>query len=566
MPPPSGDPCPMTDAQNALSTPAPGDESAPANQSTRPSRRWMKRLAWAFALLFLTLAVLRWAWGCEAERRLQAKIAEYRAAGQPVLFEDFAREPIPDNVNAALLLMRAAGLAQPARSAATQVSGVTARPMVDTGDLAKYAATSPEHRDLLTALITDNQPALNLVHDAARLTQADWGTRLKSPAITVMFPNLSSQRALAKLEWAAAAHEHLRGDDAAALAHLRDLLAVGHHIAQETPSLITHFVHIAIGQVLVSAIESMAHELSISEDAPNGADLPRPASRADVQALLRALLDERELREDCCQAFYAERIYQLDTVQCLVDGRLTLSGVNGGPLAGPRSWAERTLALLIGPAWKLDAIHMMECSTAAAAAGSAPNWATAQALLPPEPQPPSGFDKLPQMMSSILLPSLGRAVELHFQALAKRRMAVLALAIRLYEIDHGRRPTTLDELVPDYLSAVPRDPFDGADGPIRYLPDAPSPLLYSVASNGSDDGGAFALAPLPQGGVAERTSPDLPFFLNGDRPLPPPPPPPAPASASAAPSTQAADDHPNIEDGERDQHQQEPEAGADQPE
>jgi hypothetical protein len=41
-----------------------------------------------------------------------------------------------------------------------------------------------------------------------------------------------------------------------------------------------------------------------------------------------------------------------------------------------------------------------------------------------------------------------------------------AAALRLFEIRRGRAPASLDELVPDFLAAVPRDPFTG--GPLRY--------------------------------------------------------------------------------------------------
>ncbi len=103
----------------------------------------------------------------------------------------------------------------------------------------------------------------------------------------------------------------------------------------------------------------------------------------------------------------------------------------------------------------------------------------------------------------------------HYCSLAESRMAATALAIRLYELDHGRRPELLGALVPDYLSEIPLDPFDSHGVEIRYLPDANPPLLYSVSADGVDSGGAFTLT--KRGGV-DTQSPDLPFFLNGDRP------------------------------------------------
>ena len=52
---------------------------------------WLKRITCAgIAYMIFLLAVRLW-WGWEAQRRLDAAIEERRAAGQPVLLEDFMR-------------------------------------------------------------------------------------------------------------------------------------------------------------------------------------------------------------------------------------------------------------------------------------------------------------------------------------------------------------------------------------------------------------------------------------------------------------------------------------------
>ncbi len=77
--------------------------------------------------------------------------------------------------------------------------------------------------------------------------------------------------------------------------------------------------------------------------------------------------------------------------------------------------------------------------------------------------------------------------------LAQLRGMALFLALRAYEIDHGRLPDRLDELAPAYLSRVPVDPFSGK--PFGYLrsgvPGLPAEAwaIYSVGGNCADDGG-----------------------------------------------------------------------------
>ena len=117
------------------------------------------------------------------------------------------------------------------------------------------------------------------------------------------------------------------------------------------------------------------------------------------------------------------------------------------------------------------------------------------------------------MLASLLLPALDVVTRMHFTMVAKRRLTATAAAIRLYEIDHGRRPDRLEDLVPTYLPAVPIDPWSLTEQTLRYKPQggvvlssddihryennpeqfAPQPgtpaMLYSVGPNQHDDGG-----------------------------------------------------------------------------
>ena len=70
---------------------------------------------------------------------------------------------------------------------------------------------------------------------------------------------------------------------------------------------------------------------------------------------------------------------------------------------------------------------------------------------------------------------------------AKVRLARAAAAVAWYSERHGRTPTSLQELVPDFLSDVPQDPFSRA--PLLYSRTATSATLYSYGPDGDDDGG-----------------------------------------------------------------------------
>ena len=67
------------------------------------------------------------------------------------------------------------------------------------------------------------------------------------------------------------------------------------------------------------------------------------------------------------------------------------------------------------------------------------------------------------------------------------RTAAAALAAERFRMEEGRWPHSLDQLVPRYITAVPRDPF--VEGPIKLLKLPDGLFIYSVGFDGHDDGG-----------------------------------------------------------------------------
>ena len=503
-------------------------EVASTDTPIPPRFWWLRRLGAAAAVFVLSLAGVRVWWGHVAESRLQAKIAEYRAAGQPVLIEDFAVEPVPDEENGAYFLRQAASLAQPKE---------------EMTDIAYDARLRAEHANELQQYVVANAAALKLIREARSKTRTDWNQKLTSPVITMLLPNLSPQRMLAKLARTAALQQHAVGNDAEAVEMMHDILDLARHVDRTSPCLISFLVAIAIDALGTSTVEYMSHDLLIATKNPATRDAAQPATRQQVEDLIRDLLEEQGLDDAWRHNLCGERMGQVDTMLGVIRRSPTSLLGNASLVAEP----------FLTPAWKLDTVILMERTTATIEAGLAPSWPAAQAALPnPHPSPRCSADQIAHLFGSILPGADDGAVQLRFRLLNERRMAALALAIRLYEVEHGHRPAALSELVPDYLPAVPRDPFDADNGSIRYRPDAPSPLLYSVGLNGIDENGAFS-------GSADWRPKDIPFFLNGDRPRPVPrrdatsqssPRPTAPPT-----STQAVVDDQQPEDADRKQRE-----------
>ncbi len=100
--------------------------------------------------------------------------------------------------------------------------------------------------------------------------------------------------------------------------------------------------------------------------------------------------------------------------------------------------------------------------------------------------------KIPDFMDAFgdygLAPVVSKVVRIE----TARRVVVTAIALKRFQLAHGKSPETLDELEPGFLSTIPIDPYDGK--PLHYYANADGTyLLYSVGENGRDDGGDPAL-------------------------------------------------------------------------
>ncbi len=104
----------------------------------------------------------------------------------------------------------------------------------------------------------------------------------------------------------------------------------------------------------------------------------------------------------------------------------------------------------------------------------------------------------------VLMPALSNASIKPHQVAQHRDGILTAIALELYRRRHGKWPTSLDDLTPQYLPQVPIDRFDGK--PLRYVVREGRPILYSIGTNHKDDGGVAALDQndVPQPTAASR--------------------------------------------------------------
>jgi hypothetical protein len=67
-------------------------------------------------------------------------------------------------------------------------------------------------------------------------------------------------------------------------------------------------------------------------------------------------------------------------------------------------------------------------------------------------------------------------------------MTLAAIALKRFELRNGKLPSSLEALVPEFLTAVPYDYMNAK--PLRYRVESDGRhVIYSVGEDGKDDGG-----------------------------------------------------------------------------
>lgn len=487
----------------------------PTVEPIPPRFWWLKRIGAGVVLYLLVLVAARLWWGHFAENRLQAQIDKYHAAGQPTAIEDFAIPFVPDEENGAYYLREA-------MKKFVQPPGMSKEEYQAALDSTWW----PQNAAAVRQVVAANAESLALIRTARSKETADWGYRLTSPLLGMLLPRLGEQRQLARLALAAALDQHARGDDAEAVESLRDIFGVSRHMQTMEPFRVVYLTQMAVDAVGAASVQRVLHDLSIANGAAGSSTCVTPVRREQLLALIDDLQNDELVLSAWQRDWYGERLMILDTVRIMTSTSNPFAAVLGfGFAAVP--WP---VATVFGPAWKLEVIPRMQRLTALAYAGSVPDYFLARGLVQDQLPEAQSAVSLAANFGSMLFPEHGDLqFSHHFRCLAARRLAAVAVALRLYEVEQGHRPVSLDELVPAYLKDIPRDPFDPNEGVMRYLPDGPSPMVYSVGDNGIDDGGTYGC--YDDGAVNDRTL-DLPFFLAQDRPRAAPPPLPSPRKPS----------------------------------
>lgn len=463
----------MSDAVNNAPV---SDPDSPSEATPIPSRyKWLKRFTKIGVLLIIFVIILRIGWGMIAQRRLDTLIESYRAAGQLVTAAEFDAklDAVPDDENAAVLYEEAMEY---------YTGGAKAFPLlVQYHNDESIIVTQPRVAD---AFMQANVEALAIVRRATERPQVAWSHRLQGPR----FASLSMHRMLAKVLSFTSGYQLMRGNCEGAVDTLYDFVSFS-DATGEHPMVISSLVSWACHDLCFSYLEKFGEELLVSKR--NGTIHEKLAKREQVERLIELLLDERRCRQAAIRGCHADRAHSLSQSRTWEDIGQPPLGQAGGV---PTELRTSILRFIAHPVVVLDMRRQAEYYTRTAAAISERTWVAALQHFSADSLAATVLRRSvrPVSFSAGYRARQGmyqRICELFFRHIARRRMAAVALAIKLYEVDHRARPPELSALVPDYLAEVPPDPFANGEDTFIYKPLAVRPLLYSVGTDGSDDGG-----------------------------------------------------------------------------
>ena len=421
------------------------------DRSARKPRIWLWLAATAVLGLLLLIVALA-TWQTQKGAQVRSALAEIARSGEPATaaeLELFYAPPAPDQDSSQLWLDGSALLDVPAfQQAANDL------PIV--GTEAKIPPPGEPWSDLeaADALLKQYESALAKLHEAAdRGGAARYPTQFNQ-GFNMLLTHAQRLRGAARLLALEAHVRAHRGDASGTAQSIEAMLALGRSLENE-PVIVSMLVRLACEGMARHHLTDLLPHVAFADQ-----DLVRLQNRlAQIKhepALRRALLGERVLGYQELEKLGfgsmpwnsgsadVQTVY-LDSMQRLLT-------------ASQRPW----------PAALADARQV-------------------EAELEQNAQAASSFGRGKYVMTAGVAASAVAAFSAVGRSRARNDATITALAIERYRRQHGSLPAGLPDLVPDFLPALPIDPFNGR--PLRYQPSQAEYVIYNVGADGIDNRG-----------------------------------------------------------------------------
>jgi hypothetical protein len=283
------------------------------------------------------------------------------------------------------------------------------------------------------------------------------------PSIEMLLPELQPIRSAALLLRLDAICRASDKDYRGAIEDVNAMFRMAEHVSSD-PILISQLVAIVING---SAIDALHHVIASGQAPPE-----------DLAAI--HIPDGMSYRASLRRAFRMEQAFDLATLEQLGNGQDELRQIVGHGFGVP------ALPPMIIPIYR---VFLLGDDIAAQARFYARldgvyrlPYSQVKLLNEELKAQPGG------VLAALLLPGVARTTEAAMRAEAQCDAARAGLAVCAYRARNGKLPDKLDDLVPDFIPVVPRDPFDGQAMKMKRTEHGA--VVYSIGPDMIDNGGA----------------------------------------------------------------------------
>ena len=436
------------------------DEDELAPPTPRPRFRWVRRLvlwpAGAVAVVALVLLVGRWQVGRLGQRelngtlqRLDAEEPDWRL--DAVMAQRARRPEPPANENANVRILKLA-------DQIPNEWNEWANKLWATDWQREHPNNRRPGREGLAQAEEMIEPTRELRARALELRNARPGAypiTVAQDPIATLLPHLDRARRVVGVLQYAAAWETLHGNPNRGIAAARAGLVVARSIGDE-PMLISQLVRIACAKMAANmALQTLAWGEPTEGLAELQAEL---LAEADVPWFRYGMHGERAM---------LDRVFEGIENNTIPWKNLFTYAQVGDP--GPQHYAafRAYQALLPG-----DRAKCLQLCTELVTASRLPHHEQLAAVKNVAYQIPKGPpDEFRYIGTRLLLPACERVAESGLRARADLLAATTAIACERFRRKHDKFPKALNELVPEFLPAVPLNPFDAQPLTYRVYPD-----------------------------------------------------------------------------------------------
>jgi hypothetical protein len=454
--------------------PAPA-EVLPTNQPAVPAptprrRRWLR---WALLLVPVALVASAWLFlYFTGDMRLKRAIEEADRVDPRWRLEDVLadRAEIPDEENGALVAI-AAKAKMPAQWPAWDLppAGASESSMVAAlRDLKPNQALSPAERGEMREEMERAAAATQEARKLVDFPRGRYPIVYSKNYISTLLPHIQHARSVAYVLQNDALFRAQSGDLDGAIVSCRALVNNARSVGDE-PMLIAQLVRMAIRSIAIGQAE---RTLGQGEPSPEG-----------LAALQRALEEEAE-EPLLLWGLRGERGGMDQFMQTLQNGGTSVKQMQGllaGPARPGRKRGEELLLYLPGTAVNSRAA-LLQRMTRVIEISKLP----AEEQIEPLKKEKATLAKEPLLVRDVM-PATEKIAEAERRTRGLCRCAAAGLAAERYRQKYGRWPEKWDDLVDEFLSRVPKDPYDNK--PLRYRNDGAGVVIWCLGMDFIDDGG-----------------------------------------------------------------------------